>query len=417
MRLITALDVGTSKVVALVGEMDNYGDVHIIGIGESPSKGVDRGYITRLDLAVNSVLSAVKEAQEMAGVKLSTVVLGISGPTLKSQNEKDTLSIAPQPVEIDYTHIERLMERAIMRSREEGYEVIGAIPRKFVLDEQEGVIDPVGLLGSKISAEVHVVKIGASLLRNTEKVVINAGMEIVERFLSPFASAEAVLSYEEREEGVLMMDMGAGLTNFVVFSEGSILTTGCIPMGGVNITKDIAHFMKINIEQAERVKIENGYALADAVSEAERIKIKPRGEEKEVTVSRKQLAEVIQIRLEEIMERVVDYLNAHGVNLDSLHAGVVITGGSAKLAGMREFLERYFDLPARIGYPMGVIGLKEKVQDPAYAVAVGLIKLAQKELLFERKGTFQKGKEKVAENSFKLSSLIMRIKAFFRDIM
>ncbi len=417
MRLITALDVGTSKVVALVGERDNYGDVHIIGIGESPSKGVDRGYITRLDLAVNSVLSAVKEAQEMAGVKLSTVVLGISGPTLKSQNEKDTLSIAPQPVEIDYTHIERLIERAIMRSREEGYEVIGAIPRKFVLDEQEGVIDPVGLLGSKISAEVHVVKIGASLLRNTEKVVINAGMEIVERFLSPLASAEAVLNYEEKEEGVLLMDMGAGLTNFVVFSEGSVLVTGCVPIGGINITKDIAHFMKINIEQAERVKIENGYALADAVSEAERIKIKPRGEEKEVTVSRKQLAEVIQIRLEEIMERVVDYLNAHGVNLDSLHAGVVITGGSAKLAGMREFLERYFDLPARIGYPMGVIGLKEKVQDPAYAVAVGLIKLAQKELLFERKGTFQKGKEKIAENSFKLSSLIMRIKAFFRDIM
>ncbi len=417
MKLITALDIGTSKVVALVGEIDSYGDVHIIGIGESPSKGIDRGYVTRLDLAVNSVLSAIKEAQEMSGIKLSTVVLGISGPTLKSQNERDTVSISSQPVEIDYTHIERLIDRAIMRSREEGYEILSAIPRKFILDEQEGVIDPVGLLGSKMSAEVHVVKIGTSLLKNIEKVVANAGVDIAGRFLSPLAGAEAVLSYEEKEEGVLMMDMGAGLTNFVVFSEGSILTTGCIPMGGVNITKDIAHFMKINIEQAERVKIENGYALADAVNETERIKIKPRGEEKEVTVSRRQLAEVIQIRLEEIMEKVADYLNAQGVNLDSLHAGVVITGGSAKLSGMREFLERYFDLPVRIGYPMGVIGLKEKVQDPAYAVAVGLVKLAHRELALEKKGTLQKGKEKTAENNFSLSNLITRFKAFFKDIM
>ncbi len=417
MKLITALDIGTSKVVALVGEIDSYGDVHIIGIGESPSKGIDRGYVTRLDLAVNSVLNAIKEAQEMSGIKLSTVVLGISGPTLKSQNERDTVSISSQPVEIDYTHIERLIDRAIMRSREEGYEILSAIPRKFILDEQEGVIDPVGLLGSKMSAEVHVVKIGTSLLKNIEKVVANAGVDIAGRFLSPLAGAEAVLSYEEKEEGVLMMDMGAGLTNFVVFSEGSILITGCIPMGGINITKDIAHFMKINIEQAERIKIENGYALADAVNETERIKIKPRGEEKEVTVSRRQLAEVIQIRLEEIMEKVADYLNAQGVNLDSLHAGVVITGGSAKLAGMREFLERYFDLPVRIGYPVGVIGLKEKVQDPAYAVAVGLVKLAHRELAFEKRGTLQKGKEKTTENSFNLSSLITRFKAFFKDIM
>ncbi len=417
MKLITALDIGTSKVVALVGEMDSYGDVHIIGIGESPSKGVDRGYVTRLDLAVDSVLSAIKEAQEMSGVKLSTVVLGISGPTLKSQNERDTVSISSQPVEIDYTHIERLIDRAVMRSREEGYEIISAIPRRFVLDEQEGIIDPVGLLGSKISAEVHVVKIGTSLLRNTEKVVINAGVDIAGRFLSPLASAEAVLSHEEKEEGVLMIDMGAGLTNFVVFSEGSILVTGCIPMGGINITKDIAHFMKINIEQAERIKIENGYALADVVNETERIKIKPRGEEREVTMGRRQLAEVIQIRLEEIMEKVADYLNSQGVNLDSLHAGVVITGGSAKLAGMREFLERYFDLPVRIGYPIGVIGLKEKVQDTSYATAVGLVKLAHRELVLEKRGTLQKGKEKTTENNFNLSSLIMRFKAFFKDIM
>ena len=299
MRLITSLDIGTSKVVALVGEVDSYGDLHVIGIGEAPSKGIDKGYVTRLYLAVSSVLNAIKEAQEMAGTKITSVVLGLSGPTLKSQNEKDTISISSQPVEINYSHIERLIERAIMRSKEEGYEILDAIPRKFVLDEQEGVIDPVGLLGSRVSAEVHVVKISSSLLKNTEKVALNAGMEIAGKFLSPLASAEAVLTPEEKEEGVLMIDMGAGLTDFVVFLEGSILVTGCLPVGGSNITKDIAHFMKINIEQAERIKIENGYAYADMINEAERIKIKPRGEEKEVSVSRRQLAEVIQIRLED----------------------------------------------------------------------------------------------------------------------
>ena len=192
MRLITSLDIGTSKVVALVGEVDSYGDLHVIGIGEAPSKGIDKGYVTRLDLAVSSVLNAIKEAQEMAGTKITSVVLGLSGPTLKSQNEKDTISISSQPVEINYSHIERLIERAIMRSKEEGYEILDAIPRKFVLDEQEGVIDPVGLLGSRVSAEVHVVKISSSLLKNTEKVALNAGMEIAGKFLSPLASAEAV---------------------------------------------------------------------------------------------------------------------------------------------------------------------------------------------------------------------------------
>ncbi len=417
MKALTALDIGTSKIVALMAEVDSYGDIHVIGLGECPSKGIDRGYITRLDLAVASVASALKDAQEMAGVKTSSVVLGLSGPTLKSQNEKDLLNIAPQPAEIDYSHIQRLIEKAILRSKEEGYEILDAIPRKFILDEQEGVIDPVGLLGSKISAEVHVVKIGSSLVKNTEKVILNAGLSINARFPSALASAEAVLTLEEKEEGVLLVDMGAGLTNFAVFSEGSILATGVIPMGGLNITKDIAHFMKITNEQAERIKIESGYALADVVNETERVKIKPRGEEREVAVSRKQLAEVIQIRLEEIMERVSESLSSQGVNLDTLHAGIVITGGSSKLAGIKEFLERYFDLPVRVGFPTGIVGLKEKVQDPAYATAVGLIKLAYKKHTEERLVSRSYTENRESNNSFNVYNLLMKIKSFFRDIM
>ncbi|MFN3599448.1 MAG: cell division protein FtsA [Aquificaceae bacterium] len=417
MKLITSLDIGTSKVVALVGELDSYGDLHVIGIGESPSKGIDRGYVTRLDLAVNAVLNAIKEAQEMSGVKLTNVILGISGSAIKSQNERDTVSISSQPMEINPSHIERLIERAITRSREEGYEVVSAIPRKYVLDDQEGIIDPIGLIGSKLMADVHVIKVSSSLLKNTERVALNAGIGIADKFLSSLASAEAVLTPEEKEEGVLMIDMGAGLTDFVVFHEGSVFLTGTLPVGGLSITRDITHFIKINLEQAERIKIENGYALADMVNEAERIKVKPRGEEKEVGVSRKQLAEVIQIRLEEVMEKIADAISTRDINLDALHAGIVITGGCAKLAGMKEFLERYFDLPARIGYPMGVIGLKEKVQDPSYATAVGLIKLAQKSSALNKPFAPLKAQEKEGSNTSGFSNLIAKLKAFFRDII
>ncbi len=417
MKVIAALDLGSSKVVALIGEVDSYGDIHIIGIGESPSKGLDRGNITRLDLAVNSILMAMREAQEMASVRSDSVVIGVSGGSVKSQNEKDTLSISPQPVDIDQTHIERLIERAVTRAREEGYEVISHIPRKFTLDDQEGIINPVGLFGSKLSAEVHVVKVGVSLLRNLERAVTMSGLKVSKRYLASMASAEAVLTQEEKDEGVLLIDMGAGLTDFVLFAEGSPLVSGCIPIGGMSITKDIAHFMKISTDQAERIKVENGYAVADLVNEADRIKIKPRGEDRETTVSRKQLAEVIQIRLEEISEKVLEYISNRGASLDQINAGVVITGGCAKMGGMREFLERFFDMPVRIGYPEGMIGLKERVQDPAYACAVGLMKLSVKEPMAQRYMNLLQNEHPENTTKISISSLLDKIKSFFKDVI
>ncbi|MGB9874070.1 MAG: cell division protein FtsA [Hydrogenobacter sp.] len=286
------------------------------------------------------------------------------------------------------------------------------------MDDQEGVIDPVGLLGSRLSAEVHVVKVGSSMLRNLEKAIASSGLKIANRFLSSMASSEAVLTLEEKEEGVLLLDMGAGLTDFILYAEGSPIMTGSVPMGGINITKDIAHFMKITSEQAERIKIEQGFAIADFVSETERIKIKPRGEEKEAMISKKQLAEVIQIRLEEIMDKVLELMSSQGIKLDSVNAGVVITGGCAKLAGMREFLERYFDLPVRVGYPTGVIGLKEKVQDPSLSTAVGLLKLAYEEDFSSKKNLLQNPQENsTVRGSMDLRSFLTKIKDFFKDVI
>ncbi len=415
MKAVASLDLGTSKIVVLLAEIDNYGDMHIIGVGEAPSKGIERGQITRLDLAVASILKAAKEAQEMAGVKLTSVNLGISSSVLKSQNERDTINISPQPVEIDESQIQRLIERATTRAKEEGYEIVSAIPRKFILDDQEGVLNPVGLLGSKLTAEVHLIKVGTSLLKNIEKAVLSSGFIIADKYPSILASAEAVLSQEEKEEGVLLLDLGAGLTNFILFVEGSPVLTGTLPMGGNSITKDIAHYMKITVEQAEKVKIEHGYALADSVNESERIKIRPRGEDKDSAVSKKEIAEVIQIRLEEIADKVLERINSNGINLSVINAGIILTGGSSKLAGIKEFFERYMDLPVRVGTPVGVIGLRERVQDPAYATAVGLLKLKPQ---FAQGFSLNEHRESLNKDSkLRFGSLLERIKSFFKEVL
>ncbi|WP_333784987.1 cell division protein FtsA [Thermocrinis sp.] len=416
MKTVASLDLGTSKIVALVAEIDSYGDMHVIGIGEVPSKGIEKGQIKRLDLAVGSILRAIKEAQEMAGVKLNSVNLGISSPLLKSQNERDTINISPQPVEIDEAQIDRIIERATTRAREEGYEIISAIPRKFILDEQEGVLYPVGLLGSKLAAEVHIVKVGTTLLRNVEKAVKSSGLNIADKYPSIIASAEAVLTQEEKEEGALLLDIGASLTDFILFTEGSPILTGTIPMGGNSITKDIAHFMKVNIEQAERIKLEHGFALSDLVNDSERIKIKPRGEDKEAMVSKKSLAEVIQIRLEEIADRVLEYINSQGINISTINAGIILTGGSSKLGGIKEFFERYMDLPARIGYPMGVIGLKERIQDPAYSTAVGLLRLKSRSV-HGYPVNYQNPQNVASEDKIKLNGWLDKLKSFFKEVL
>jgi cell division protein FtsA len=416
MKVIASLDLGTSKTVALLAEIDSYGDMHIIGVGEVPSKGIERGQITRLDLAVTSILKAVKEAQEMAGVRITSVNLGISSPILKSQNERDTINVSPQPVEIDESQIERLLERATTRAKEEGYEIVSAIPRKFILDDQERVLNPTGLLGSKLTVDVHLIKVSTSLLKNVEKAVLSSGLTIGGRYPSILASAEAVLSQEEKEEGVLLLDIGAGLTDFMLFLEGSPVLTGTVPKGGNSITKDIAHFMKINTEQAERIKIEHGFALVSMVNESEKIRIKPRGEDKEIVVGKKEVAEVIQSRLEEIADDVFEQMKNQGINLStiSVNAGIVLTGGSSKLAGIKEFFERYTNLPVRIGSPTGVIGLREKVQDPAYATAVGLLKLRPQ---LVHGYSFNQNLESLSRDGKKLVSLLEKIKSFFKEVL
>ncbi len=417
MRTVASIDIGTDKIVALIGEVDPYGDIHIIGVGETKSRCINRGTVTKLGVASRAIATAVREAEDMSGHKVTDVIINVSTEKIKSQNERDTTSISSSPVEIEEEHINRLLERGVTKGKEDGYEIIHAIPRKYTLDNQEGIEDPTGLIGSKLTAQIHIVKVPTTIVGNLEKAVAVAGFSPTKRVINALASAKAVLAEEERESGVLLIDIGAGLTDFALFIEGSPVVTGAVPIGGLSITKDIAYFMKVEYEEAERAKRENGVALVDLVREGEIIKIKPKNEIREVAVEKRHLAEVIQVRIEEILEEVVTRIENAGFKVDSAGAGVVITGGTANLKGIKELVERFTDLPARIGVPTGIIGLKERIEDPKYATSVGLLKFA-----VSPEGVISEGKAKaVSTNSagFKevFKGFLDKVREFFRDIL
>ena len=414
MKRIAALDIGSSKVVYVIGERDSYGDIHIIGVGEVPSKGIYKGTINNLSEARVSILRALQDAEEMAGVKVRDIVFNVSGSslknsTIKSQNERETITVSPNSTDIEEFHVNRLIERCLTKSKEDGYEIVYYTPRKFILDEQGEVKNPLGLVGSKLSAEVHIVKVSSTLIRNLEKVIKESGLNPVNKIVSAIASASATLTEDEKEDGVLLLDIGGGLTDYTVYVEGTPIVTGVVPFGGNNITKDLSYYLKVDNEEAERIKLKYGSAFADGVREDEVIKIKPRGEEREVPISRKNIAIVIQSRVEEIMEKVLTELDKKNVKLSLLNAGVVITGGTANLQGIKELVENMTGLPARIGIPKGIIGLRERIEDPKYSTVVGLLKLGVSENIPEVHTDSQK-------NGWSLKDLLERFWNWLKEL-
>jgi cell division protein FtsA len=411
-RILAGIDIGTHKVAVLIAEVNNYGDIHLIGIAERKSRGIQKGAVSTLGAAARAISSAVSEAENMAGKKIDTVVINISGEGLKSQNERDTRSLSPSAIEVEEEHVQELINRCVVKAKEDNYEIIHSIPRKFKIDDKYDVESPHNMEASKLEAQVHIVKIPGTLSRNIRRAVTTAGLNPSMIVVNAIASAKAVLKDEEREEGVLLLDIGAGLTDFVLFSEKAPIITGCIPYGGLHITKDISHYMKVNIEEAERVKQEHGVAYVELVRDSEVIRIKPRGEEREITANKTQLAEVIQVRLEEILELVDSYLKKENVNVDEIaKAGVVITGGTALMKGIRELAEAYFDLPVRIGMPLGVKGLKERIENPIFSTAYGLL-----EFWKNPEGIVKKETEVRLNSKGWFNSLLEKFKQVIKDI-
>ena len=370
--MIVGLDLGTTKIATIVAEVDPENNLRVVGVGTSPSDGLRRGVVVNLDKTVQSIVKAVEEAELMAGVKVEAVYAGIAGDHIRSINSKGVIAVSRQGNEITKQDVERVIEQAKAVAIPMDREIIHVIPQDFIVDDQHGIRDPVGMSGVRLEAEVHIVTGAVTSAQNIYKSIERAGLRVIDLVLQPLASSLSVLNSDERELGTALLDIGGGTTDLALFFEGSIRHTAVIGLGGNNVTNDIAIGLRTPAAQAELLKKKQGCAMQALVKQDEIIKVPGVGGREEREVSRQVLASIIEPRMEEIFSlsqreiKRTDYA-------DLLAAGVVLTGGTASMQGMAELAEQIFNLPVRIGYPQGVGGLVDSVKDPIHATGVGLV--------------------------------------------
>jgi len=370
---LVGLDVGTTKVCVIIAEQGEEEEVHIKGMGTSPSTGVRKGVVVDLDATTRAIEEAVDRAERMAGVKVAAALVSVSGEHVASQNSRGVVAVSRADHEIGEQDISRVVEAARMTAiPASDREIVHLIPRDFVVDGQDGVKNPVGMYGSRLEVDAHIVTGAGTLLANLLKCVQRAGLEIEELVLEPLASGEAVLAHAERDLGVAVVDIGGGTTSVGLFTNGGLCHTGILPVGGNHITNDIAVGLRTPIAEAERLKISHGCASVAAVAADETIDVPRIGSHEVSTRPRRALIEVIEPRLAEILGMVKSQIKRSGyANL--IPAGVVLTGGTALLAGLADAAAEVLDLPSRVGLPEVRGTMARVVEGPAYATGVGLM--------------------------------------------
>lgn len=371
---IVGLDIGTTKICCIVGEVVEPGPnatIDIVGIGTAPSQGLRKGVVINIDATVESITKAVEEAELMAGVEISTVYTGIAGGHIKSFNSTGVVAVKDR--EITQADVQRVIDAAKAVAIPMDRETIHIIPQEFCINDQDGIRDPVGMSGVRLEAKVHIVTGAVTSAQNIVKCANKAGLNVAEICLEPIASAEAVLCQDEKELGVVLVDIGGGTSDIAIFKDGAIVHTGVLAVGGHHITNDIAVGLRTPQHEAEKVKIQYGCALASMVKPEETIEVAGVGGRKARVVSRRLLAEIIEPRVEEMFSLIHREVAKSGYQ-DLLSAGVVITGGAALLEGMPELAEMIFEMPVKRGYPQNVGGLRDVVNSPKFATAVGLVR-------------------------------------------
>jgi len=384
-RYLVGLDVGTSKVTAIVGEIAEDGAIDIIGIGMADSRGIKRGLVVNLEAAVDSIKRAVEEAELTAGIEIDSVHLALSGAHVKGFNSRGVVAVAGKNREISREDVRRAIDAAKAVNLPSGREILHVLPQDFVVDDQDGIGAPVGMTGSRLEVNVHIITGNSSSTQNIVACVNRAGVEVVETVLEQLAAADAVLTPDERELGVALVDIGGGTTDFAIFERGSLWHTGVISVGGDHFTNDIAVGLRTPVPDAEKVKRRCGCALSAMVGEDEVMEVASVGGRKPRIMSRRIISEILQPRAEEIFHLLWDEIRRAGFE-KSLHSGIVLTGGGAMLEGMAEIAEQIFDLPIRRGLPASVGGLTDHVNSPAFATAVGLVSYAHRNQPDERLG-------------------------------
>jgi len=370
-HIVVGLDIGTTKICAIVAEVTEEGTVNIIGVGSNPSRGLRKGVVVDIESTVESVKKAVEEAELMAAVQINSVYTGIAGSHIAGVHSRGVVALKKQ--EVTRADIDRAVEAArSMAVLGPDRRLLHVIPREFMVDDQDGVREPLGMSGSRLEVDVQIITGAVTSAQNIVKCVNRAGLDVVDIVLQPLASSEAVLSAEERELGVAMVDLGGGTTDLAIFVDGSIRHTAVLPIGGQNVTKDIAIGLLTSQTEAEKIKIKHGIARVDMVKDNETLEVPSMGERPARTVSRRELAEVIEPRVDEMFDLVRHEITRAGYE-GMLGAGVVITGGTSMLEGMPDAAERVLNLPARRGVPHGVEGLRDIAGTPMHATGVGLI--------------------------------------------
>jgi cell division protein FtsA len=369
-NLVVGLDIGTSKVLAIVGEVTATGEVEVIGVGHHPSRGMKKGVVVNIESTVQSIQRAIEEAELMAGCQIRSVYAGIAGSHIRSINSHGTVAIKDK--EVGPNDVDRVIESARALAIPADQKVLHVLPQEFIIDGQEGIREPIGMSGVRLEAKVHIVTGAVSAAQNIVKCVRRCGLEVDDIILEQLASSLSVLTEDEKELGVCMVDIGGGTTDISVFTEGAIRHTSVIPIAGDQVTNDIAVALRTPTQYAEEIKKKYGCALTQLATSDESIEVPSVGDRPPRKLARQTLAEVIEPRIEELYGLVLAELRRSGYE-DVIGSGIVLTGGSAKMEGMIDLAEEVFHMPVRLGIPQGVGGLSGVVHNPIYATGVGLV--------------------------------------------
>lgn len=393
-NVIVGLDLGTTKTCVIVGEITDQG-IDIIGIGSYPSEGLRKGVVVNIDSTVEAIKKAVDEAEHMSGCEISSVYAGIAGGHIKGQNSLGIVAVKGR--EVDEEDVQRAIEASKAIAIPTDREILHTLPQNFIVDDQDGIRDPVGMSGVRLEAKVHIVTGAVTSIQNIVKSVNRVGLEINEIILEQIASSEAVLSNDEKDLGVALIDIGGGTTDIAVFTAGSIKHTAILPVGGNYLTSDIATGLRTPLADAEKIKIKYGCAFSALIAKEETIEVPSVGGREPREVSRQILGRIVAPRMEEILTLAYKEIVKSGYE-DILAAGVVLTGGTALLEGITELAEQIFNMPVRRGRPTGIGGLNDVVNSPMYATGVGLVLYGSKHI---SKNAFIQGSGSLFVNMFK----------------
>ncbi len=369
-QLIVGLDIGTSKVVCIVAERNLDGVVDIIGIGMHPTRGLKKGVVVNIESTVQSIQRAVEEAELMAGCQIRSVYVGIAGSHIRSMNSHGIVAIRDR--EVLQPDIDRVIDAAQAVAIPADQKILHILPQEFLIDEQEGVKEPLGMSGVRLEAKVHLVTCAVNAVQNIEKCVKRCGLEVENVILEQLASGYSVLTEDEKDLGVCLCDIGGGTTDIAVFTDGAIRHTAVIPIAGDQVTNDIAMALRTPTPNAEDIKIKYGCALTSLAGENETIKVASVGGRQDRDLSRQSLADVIEPRYDELFTLIQAELQRSGFE-DLVAAGIVLTGGTSKMEGVVELAEEIFHMPVSIGKPTGVEGLSDIIRNPIHSTGVGLL--------------------------------------------